>query len=158
MDNNHFAFAYLVPGEHNGLNPRQGRECPRGHDPQLVVGEPDIQQVFVHVLVEQIVRDARQLIGLKVEILQLPLVVEGGLADLLDLVVVQTEPEQLLKRLDRALGKRLGLQPKGNLQRFQTGSDFSERFGIDDLEGVEGEGELTELGTATEDVWREDAE
>ena len=48
---------------------------------------------------EQILRNVGERVGLEVEVLQLSEAVEGRLANLVNLVVVQRKPEQLLKWL-----------------------------------------------------------
>ena len=60
---------------------------------------PDVEQILVDVLVEQILRNVGERVGLEVEVLQLSEAVEGRLANLVNLVVVQRKPEQLLKWL-----------------------------------------------------------
>ncbi len=61
---------------------------------------PDIKKIFVDIFVEKILRNIRQSVGLQVEVLQLPQTVQRRLADLLQLVVVQRQPQQLLQRLE----------------------------------------------------------
>ena len=60
---------------------------------------PDVEQILVDVLVEQILRNVGERVGLEVEVLQLSEAVESRLANLVNLVVVQRKPEQLLKWL-----------------------------------------------------------
>ena len=60
---------------------------------------PDIEQILVDVLVEQILRNVGERVGLEVEVLQLSEAVESSLANFVNLVVVQRKPEQLLKWL-----------------------------------------------------------
>ena len=60
---------------------------------------PDVEQILVDVLVEQILRNVGERVGLEVEVLQLSEAVESSLANFVNLVVVQRKPEQLLKWL-----------------------------------------------------------
>jgi len=53
----------------------------------------------VHVLVEQVLGNVGERVGLEVEVLELPEAVESRLADLVNLIVVQGKPQQLLKWL-----------------------------------------------------------
>ena len=47
----------------------------------------------MHVLVEEVGGDPVQLVGLQVEVLQLAEVVERSLADFLNLIIIQRQPE-----------------------------------------------------------------
>ena len=59
----------------------------------------------MNVLVDQVGWYVVQAVGFKVEVLQLPLVVQSCFSHHLDAIVVQRQPKQLVKRFDQTLGK-----------------------------------------------------
>ena len=91
----------------------------------------------MHVLVQQVGRDDRQLVRLEVEVLQLAQVVQACLTDLSYLVVVQREPEQLLQRLQGRLWENSHRETKADLQTLEGSSDVFEGEIIQGVEVVE---------------------
>ena len=91
----------------------------------------------MHVLVQQVGRDDRQLVRLEVEVLQLAQVVQARLTDLSYLVVVQREPEQLLQRLQGRLWENSHRETKADLQTLEGSSDVFEGEIIQGVEVVE---------------------
>ena len=91
----------------------------------------------MHVLVQQVGRDDRQLVRLEVEVLQLAQVVQARLTDLSYLVVVQREPEQLLQRLQGRLWENSHRKTKADLQTLEGSSDVFEGEVIQGVEVVE---------------------
>ena len=81
----------------------------------------------MYVLVDEIGREVLEPVGLEVEVLQLPLVVEGSLCHQFDPVVVQGQPQEFVQRLNQTLGEVLGAtatsaKAKADLQVLQRGS------------------------------------
>ena len=134
-----------VARQRDRLDAREGREGALLHLGDDVVGEADVEQLLVDVLVEQVDGQARDPVVLEVEVLQLALVVQRRLADLRDLVVVQRQPDQLLQRLDGRLGEHRRLEPEGDLETLEGLPDVGEGHRVDPLELVEGQRELSQF-------------
>ena len=134
----HLNVAQSVPSQHDGLQLLKTGELAHSQEAEAVEGKSDISQVLVDVLVQQVSGDHGQLVGLEVEVLQLPQVVEARLADLPDLVVVEGEPEQLLQRFQGRLWENSHGEPEANFQTFKRASDVFEGEVVQKVEVVEG--------------------
>ena len=104
------------------------------------------------VLVQQVGRDRCQLVRLQVQVLQLAQVVEAGLADLPDVVVVQGEPEQLLQRLQGGLREDPHGQAEADFEALKGAPDVFEREVVEGVEVVEGKTQFSQLRAALESV------
>ena len=93
-----------------------------------------------------------QMVGLQVEVLKVALIVQRSGRNFADGVVVQRQPEQLLQRLNRRLGKPRPGVPEWDLETLQGGRHVGEGLRVDIFEGVEGQRQFPQLGTASEGV------
>ena len=148
----HLDVPQSVPGQHDRLQLLKTGELAHAQQSQPVEGEPDVPQVLVDVLVQQVGRDRRQLVCLQVQVLQLAQVVEAGLADLPDVVVVQGEPEQLLQRLQGGLREDPHGQAKTDLEALKGAPDVFEREAVKGVEVVKGKAQFSQLRAALESV------
>ena len=133
----HLYVPQSVASQHDCLQLFKTGELAHSQETEAVEGKPDVPQVLVHVLVQQVGRDHCQLVRLKVEVLQLAQVVEARLADLPDLVVVQGQPEQLLQRLQGRLWKYSHGETKADFQTLKGSADVFEGEVIEEVEVVE---------------------
>ena len=136
-EGSHLNVSQSVAGEHDCLQLFKTGELTHSQETKPVEGKPDVAQVLVHVLVQQVRRNDSQLVCLEVEVLKLSQVVEAGLADLPDLVVVQGEPEQLLQRLQGRLGEDSHGETEADFQTLEGSSDVFEREVIEGVKVVE---------------------
>ena len=148
----HLDVPQSVPGQHDRLQLLKTGELAHAQQSKPVEGEPDVPQVLVDVLVQQVGRDRRQLVRLQVQVLQLAQVVEAGLADLPDVVVVQGEPEQLLQRLQGGLREDPHGQAEADFEALKGAPDVFEREVVEGVEVVEGKTQFSQLRAALESV------
>ena len=79
----------MVAREHDGLQFLQAGKLAGSQESQPVEGQAHISQILVHVLVKQVCWNTGQLVRLKIEVLQLAQVVQTGLTNLPNLVIIQ---------------------------------------------------------------------
>ena len=81
----------------------------------------------MNVLVDQVGWYVVQAVGFKVEVLQLPLVVQGCFSHHFDAIVVQRQPKQLVKRFDQTLGKVPRSKAETQLEVLQRGTQLKQK-------------------------------
>ena len=82
-----------IPREHDGLQLVHAAELACSHHAEFVKRQPDVTEIFVNIFVEQVCRDPLKFVRLEIEILELPEIIQRGLADFLNLIIIQRQPE-----------------------------------------------------------------
>lgn len=82
-----------ISREDDGLKLVHAAELTRSHYAEFVKRQPDVAEIFVNIFVEQVCRDPLKFVRLEIEILELPEIIQRGLADFLNLIIIQRQPK-----------------------------------------------------------------
>ena len=82
-----------ISREDDGLQLVHAAELASSHYAEFVKRQPDITEIFVNIFVEQVCRDPLKFVRLEIEILELPEIIQRGLADFLNLIIIQRQPK-----------------------------------------------------------------